>query len=89
LRLRKLREKIIFYNEEANRNLKFEAKIYFSLKDFLFNLDNFEFKFKIASRRRKKLNDKNTFVNNRVNESILKHLIKNRVNKIKFISVKS
>ena len=87
--MRKLREKIIFYNKEANRNLKFEAKIYFSLKDSLFDLNNFEFKFEIALRQRKKLNNKNTFVNNKINEFMLKHLIKNRVNKIKFVNVRS
>jgi len=87
--LRKLQEKIIFYNKETNCNLEFEAKIYFSLKDSLFNLNNFEFKFEIALRQRKIFNNKSIFINNKINESMLRHLIKNKVNKIKFISVKS
>jgi len=87
--LRKLQEKIIFYNKEANRNLEFKAKIYFSLKDFLFDLNNFEFKFKIALQQYKILNNKNIFVNNKVSKSILKYLIKNKVNKIKFINIRS
>jgi len=69
--------------------LKLKAKIYFSLKDFLFNLNSFEFKFKIVLQQYKKLNNKNIFVNNRVSKSILKYLIKNRVNKIKFANIRN
>jgi len=87
--LRKLQEKIIFYNKEANCNLKFKTKIYFSLKDSLFNLNNFEFKFKIALRQRRRLNNKSIFVDNKVSKSMLKHSIKNRIDKIKFASIRS
>ncbi len=87
--MRKLREKIIFYNKEANRSLKFEAKISFSLKDSLFDLNNFKFTFEIALQQRRILNNKNIFVDNKISESMLKHLIKNRVNKIKYINIKS
>ncbi len=69
--------------------MKLKAKIYFSLKDFLFNLNSFEFKFKIVLQQYKKLNNKNIFVNNRVSKSILKYLIKNRVNKIKFANIRN
>jgi len=55
----------------------------------LFNLNNFEFKFKIILRRRRRLDNKNIFVNNRVNKSILKYSIKNRVDKIEFANIKS
>jgi len=74
--LRKLRKKKIFYNKEVDCNLKLEAKIYFSLKDSLFNLNNFEFKFKIALQQRRRLNNKSIFINNKVNKFILRHLIK-------------
>jgi len=84
-----LQEKIIFCNKEANCNLKFKAKIYFFLKDSLFDLNNFESKFEIALRQRKKLNNKSILVNNKVNKSILEHSIKNKVNKIKFVNIKS
>jgi len=84
-----LREKIIFCNKEVDRNLEFETKIYFFLKNSLFNLNNFEFEVEIVLRRRRKLNTKNIFVNNRVNKSILRYLIKNRVNKIEFVNIKS
>ena len=66
------------YNKKVDCNLKFKAKIYFSLKNSLFNLNNFKFKFEIALQQRKKLNNKNIFVNNRVNKSILKYLIKKK-----------
>jgi len=71
-----LREKIIFYNKEVDRNLEFETKIYFSLKNFLFNLNSFEFEFEIALQQRRKLNNKSTFVNNKASKSILRYLIK-------------
>ena len=74
--MRKLRKKKIFYNKEVDCNLKLEAKIYFSLKDSLFNLNNFEFKFKIALQQRRRLNNKSIFINNKVNKFILRHLIK-------------
>ena len=84
-----MQKKIIFYNKKANRNLKFKAKIYFSLKNSLFNLNNLNFKFKIILQQRRRLNNKSIFVDNRINKSILRYLIKNRVNKIKFIGVRS
>jgi len=87
--LRKLREKIIFCNKKTNCNLKFETKIYFFLKNSLFDLNNFEFKFEIVSRQRRKLNNKNIFVDNKVSEFILKHSIENRVNKIEFANIRN
>jgi len=84
-----LRKKIIFYNKKTNRNLKFETKIYFSLKNSLFDLNNFESKFEIVLRQRRKLNDKNIFVDNRVSESILRYSIKNRIDKIEFANIRS
>jgi len=89
LKLRKLREKIIFCNKKTNRNLKFEIEIYFFLKNSLFNLNNFESKFEIVSRQRRKLNDKSIFVDNKVSKFILKHSIENRVNKIEFANIRN
>ncbi len=84
-----MQKKIIFYNRKADCNLKFKIEIYFSLKNFLFNLNNFEFKFKIVLQQYKRLNNKSIFVDNRVSKSILKYLIKNKVNKIKFVNIRS
>ncbi len=87
--MRKLQEKIIFYNKETNYNLKFETKIYFFLKKNLFNLNSFEFEFEIVLQQYRKLNNKNIFVNNRISKSILKYLIKNKINIIKFVNIKN
>jgi len=89
LKLRKLQEKIIFCNKETNCNLKFKTKKYFSLKDSLFDLNSFESKFEIALRQRRRLNNKNTLVDNRVSKSILRHSIENKIDKIKFAIIKS
>jgi len=84
-----LQEKIIFYNRETNCNLELKAKIYFSLKNSLFNLNSFEFKFEIVLRQHRRLNNKSIFVDNRVNKSILRYSIENRVDKIEFANIRS
>jgi len=55
----------------------------------LFDLNNFESKFKIVLQQYKRLNNKNIFINNKVSKFILKYLIKNRINKIKFANIRS
>jgi len=87
--LRKLQEKIIFCNKEANYNLKLKVEIYFFLKDSLFDLNNFKFEFEIALRQRRRLNNKSIFVNNKASKSILRHSIENKVNKIEFVNIRS
>jgi len=84
-----LRKKKIFCNKKTNRNLKFETKIFFFIKNFLFDLNSFKFKFKIILQQYRILNNKNIFVDNRISKSILKYLIKNKVNKIKFASIRN
>lgn len=87
--MRKLRKKIIFCNKEINRNLEFNKKIYFSLKDSFFNLNNFELKFDSLSKQRKRLSDKSTFIDNEASKFISRHSIDNKVDKSKSINIVS